>query len=225
MTTMSDSQIASQRFAGRTVIVTGAAQGMGEAIARRLSAEGASLVLVDLLDHVHGVARDCGEHAVGVVGDVASADTVRTAVELARARGGRVWGLANVAGIHHLGDALETEEADWAQVLSINLTAPWLWSRAILPELVAGGGGSIVIITSINGSFARPRSLAYNSSKSGALGLVRSLAIDYGRQGVRTNSLSPGSVPGRPPRSPRQDLRAPTGDPGGHRRRLCVPAV
>jgi NAD(P)-dependent dehydrogenase (short-subunit alcohol dehydrogenase family) len=115
-------------------------------------------------------------------------------VELARARGGRVWGLANVAGIHHLGDALETEEADWAQVLSINLTAPWLWSRAILPELVAGGGGSIVIITSINGSFARPRSLAYNSSKSGALGLVRSLAIDYGRQGVRTNSLSPGSV-------------------------------
>jgi NAD(P)-dependent dehydrogenase (short-subunit alcohol dehydrogenase family) len=93
-----------------------------------------------------------------------------------------------VAGIHSAGDD------EWERLLAVNLTAPRVWSRTIVPHLVDGGGGSIVVITSIAASFARPNSMAYVASKTGALGLVRSLAVDYGRQGVRTNSISPGSV-------------------------------
>ena len=87
-----------------------------------------------------------------------------------------------------------TTDDDWERLISVNLTAPRLWARAVVPHLLEGGGGSIVIVTSINGSYARPNSLGYTASKTGALGLVRSLAVDYGREGVRTNSISPGSV-------------------------------
>jgi NAD(P)-dependent dehydrogenase (short-subunit alcohol dehydrogenase family) len=173
-----------RRLEDRTVIVTGAAQGMGAAVAERCRQEGANLVLVDREPGVKDVARRVG--GVAFVGDVTSEGLAEEVV--ATAAEGPLWGLANVAGIHAAGDE------DWDRLLAVNLTAPRLWSRAVVPHLVARGGGSIVVITSIAASFARPNSLSYVASKTGALGLVRSLAVDYGRQGVRTNSISPGSV-------------------------------
>jgi NAD(P)-dependent dehydrogenase (short-subunit alcohol dehydrogenase family) len=174
------------RLDGRTIIVTGAAQGMGAAVAERCSEEGANLVLVDREPVVEDVARRVD--GVAFVGDVTSERLATDVVAAALDQPGTLWGLANVAGIHSAGDE------DWERLLAVNLTAPRFWSRAIVPHLVDGGGGSIVVITSIAASFARPNSMAYVASKTGALGLVRSLAVDYGRQGVRTNSISPGSV-------------------------------
>jgi NAD(P)-dependent dehydrogenase (short-subunit alcohol dehydrogenase family) len=178
-----------RRLEDRTVIVTGGAQGMGAAVARRCRDEGANLVLVDREPVVEDVARSVD--GVAFVGDVTSAGL---AEEVVAAVDGPLWGLANVAGVHHAGDLASTDDEDWERLFSINLTAPRTWARAIVPRLLSNGGGSIVIVTSINGSFARPNSLAYTASKTGALGLMRSLAVDYGRQGVRTNSISPGSV-------------------------------
>jgi NAD(P)-dependent dehydrogenase (short-subunit alcohol dehydrogenase family) len=174
------------RLQDRTVIVTGAAQGMGAAVAERCRSEGANLVLVDREPVVEDVARRVG--GVAFVGDVTSAGLADEVVAAADEQPGTLWGLANVAGVHAPGDD------DWERLIAVNLTAPRLWSRAIMPRLVEHGGGSIVVITSIEASFARPDSLAYVASKTGALGLVRSFAVDYGRQGVRTNSISPGSV-------------------------------
>ncbi len=182
----------SQPLAGRTVIVTGAAQGMGASVAERLAADGANLILVDLREAVEEVAARVGAQAL--VGDATSPELAAAAVELARAQPGRLWGLANIAGIHHAGDALSTTDADWQRVLGVNVTAPWVWARAVLPDLIDAGSGSIVIVASINSFFARPNSLVYTVSKHAVMGLVRSLAVDYGRLGVRTNGLSPGSV-------------------------------
>jgi NAD(P)-dependent dehydrogenase (short-subunit alcohol dehydrogenase family) len=174
------------RLDGRTIIVTGAAQGMGAAVAERCRSEGANLVLVDREPAVEDVARRVG--GVAFVGDVTSERLATDVVAAAAGQPGTLWGLANVAGIHSAGDD------EWERLLAVNLTAPRVWSRTIVPHLVDRGGGSIVVITSIAASFARPNSMAYVASKTGALGLVRSLAVDYGRQGVRTNSISPGSV-------------------------------
>jgi NAD(P)-dependent dehydrogenase (short-subunit alcohol dehydrogenase family) len=177
---------------GRTIIVTGAAQGMGAATAQRLAADGARLVLVDRNEAVTEVAQRVD--AVALVGDATSPELAAEAVALARSQPGRLWGLANVAGIHHAGDALSTSEEEWQQVLGVNMTAPWIWSRAVLPDLLEAGAGAIVIVASINSFFARPNSLVYTASKHGVMGLVRSLAVDYGRLGVRTNAICPGSV-------------------------------
>ena len=185
------------RLENRTVIVTGAAQGMGAAVAERCRKEGANLVLVDREPGVDDVARRAGkvgEVVDAYVGDVTSERLATEVVAAALDQPGKLWGLANVAGIHSAGDATSTTDHDWERLISVNLTAPRLWSRAVVPHLLEGGGGSIVIVTSINGSYARPNSLGYTASKTGALGLVRSLAVDYGREGVRTNSISPGSV-------------------------------
>src|SRR4051794_20914291 len=180
------------RLENRTVIVTGAAQGMGAAVAERCHQEGADLVLVDREPAVEDVARRVG--AIAFVGDVTSDALAAEVVAAAVERPGRISGLANVAGVHHAGDAASTANGDWERLVAINLTAPLTWARALLPHLLEAGGGSIVIVTSINRAVARPHSLAYTASKTGALGLVRSLAVDYGRSGVRSNSISPGSV-------------------------------
>jgi len=179
------------RLENRTVIVTGAAQGMGAAVAERCRSEGANLVLVDREPVVEDVARRVD--GIAFVGDVTSERLATEVVAAALDQPGTLWGLANVAGIHSAGDVTSTTDDEWERLIAVNLTAPRIWARAVVPHLL-DGGGSIVIVTSINGSYARPNSLGYTASKTGALGLVRSLAVDHGREGVRTNSISPGSV-------------------------------
>ena len=222
------------RLENRTVIVTGAAQGMGAAVAERCRSEGANLVLVDREPVVEDVARRVD--GIAFVGDVTSERLATEVVAAALDQPGTLWGLANVAGIHSAGDATSTTDDDWERLISVNLTAPRLWSRAVVPHLLEGGGGSIVIVTSINGSYARPNSLGYTASKTGALGLVRSLAVDYGREGVRTNSISPGSVetpmllaadgarPAHRDRAVGAHVLAADRAARGHRGRLRVPA-
>ncbi len=182
----------SDRLAGKVVIVTGAASGMGRATAQACHAEGAKLVLSDRSPAVEAVADELG--AAAVVGDVADPSLAARAVGLALESHGAVHGLAHVAGAHLNGDVTELTDEDWARMISINLTGPMVWSRAVAQPMIEAGGGSIVIVASMNASVAHPRSVAYSSSKTGCLGLMRSLALDGGPKGIRANTISPGSI-------------------------------
>jgi NAD(P)-dependent dehydrogenase (short-subunit alcohol dehydrogenase family) len=173
---------------GRTVIVTGAARGMGRAVAERCAADGARLVLADFDPAVQDVAAALG--ATAIVGDVTDPATARAAVAVHD----DLYGLANVAGVHQNATVADVTDEDWARVLAVNLTAPMVWAREAIPVMVASGGGAIVNIASLVGTRARPRSAAYVTSKTGLLGLTRSIAVDFGRQGIRCNAISPGSI-------------------------------
>jgi NAD(P)-dependent dehydrogenase (short-subunit alcohol dehydrogenase family) len=174
------------------VLVTGAARGMGEAVATTCHDRGAHLVLVDVDPQVEHLAARLG--ATGVIGDVTDSDLARRTVAEAVHAHGSVTGLVNVAGIHaHGGVAVVTDE-DWDRVLAVNLTGPMTWMRAAIPAMVEAGGGSVVNFGSIAGSHGRPDCAAYVASKSGLLGLTRSAARDYGHASVRVNTLSPGTI-------------------------------
>jgi NAD(P)-dependent dehydrogenase (short-subunit alcohol dehydrogenase family) len=174
------------------VIVTGAAQGIGEATARRCAEEGARLVLVDIDPAVEGVAAELD--AIGVTADLTEPDRAEATVQLARERLHGLEGLVNAAGVHRDGAVADTSDETWSLVLDVNLVAPFRWSRAALPLMLEAGGGAIVNIASIGATHTRPRSAAYSASKAGLLGLTRAIAIDYGRRGVRCNAVSPGSI-------------------------------
>jgi NAD(P)-dependent dehydrogenase (short-subunit alcohol dehydrogenase family) len=180
------------RLDGKRIIVTGAAGGIGEAIARRCADEGAHTALIDVDAKVRDVASSIGGHAF--VGDVTDDVFVSSTVAQLRDELGGIEGLANVAGIQRSGDALELARTDWDLTLAVNLTAPYLWTRAVIPVMLAGAGGSIVNITSIAATHAVRNSPAYVASKHGLLGFTRSVATDFGRRGIRCNAVSPGSI-------------------------------
>jgi meso-butanediol dehydrogenase / (S,S)-butanediol dehydrogenase / diacetyl reductase len=179
-------------LAGKAVVVTGAARGMGAATARALHAGGAKLVLSDINPLVEELGAELGADVL--VGDVTDSALAEQAVRLATDKHGGLHGLAHVAGMHANGTPAEVTDEDWDRVFAVNATAPMRWSRAAIPALIAAGGGAIVIVTSINANRAHPRSTAYTSSKHAALGLVRCIALDHGGEGVRAISLSPGSI-------------------------------
>lgn len=176
----------------RIILVTGAASGIGEAVARRCVEDGATVVLVDRAPRVHDVAAELG--ALSFVGDVRDAAFADTTVRAAAEELGGLHGLANVAGVQHSGDAVTLELDRWDLTLGVNVTAPFLWARAAIPVMLRGGGGSIVNVASVAATHAIRNSVAYVSSKHALLGLTRSIATDFGRRGIRCNAVSPGSI-------------------------------
>lgn len=182
------------RFAGKTVIVTGAGSGIGLATATRLAHEGAKVVGTDvveqrLVDLAAGL-RDFD--VVTVTGDVSAAETTAAIVAAAN---GRVDGLANVAGIM---DAFlppaEVDDATWERVFSVNLTGPMRLTRAVLPLMLAAGAGTIVNVASEASLRASASGAAYTSSKHALVGFTKSVAFFYGPQGIRANAVAPGAV-------------------------------
>lgn len=179
------------RLAGQAIAITGAAQGIGEALARRCSQEGARVALVDLNPAVIEVAREIDANAF--ICDVANPDaSVMTLDEIVRVLDG-LDGLANVAAIHRNGDVQTLSDDDWNTVFAVNVEAPRRWIRAAMPHLLAGGG-AIVNVASVSAMGANPDSIAYVASKHALLGMTRSVAVDFGRRGVRCNAVSPGTV-------------------------------
>lgn len=178
---------------GKRLLLVGVATGIGAALARMAVQRGARVVLVDINDAVRGLADEIGADAhVADVADMSSAAAiVPRAVEQL---GGRLDGLANVAGVHRKGTAADTPDDIWQLVLGVNLTAPFTWSRAAIPHLLDNGSGSIVNVASVASTHAIPGSVAYVASKAGVLGLTRSIAADFGKQGIRCNAVCPGSV-------------------------------
>lgn len=180
------------RLKGKSVIVTGAARGIGRGIAAACVAEGANVMLVDVNPDVENVAQEL--ETIGITIDIADPTSGEVAVARVLATWGRIDGLVNNAGRVDEADILETSQDLWNATMDLNLRAPYLWSQAVLPSMLENGGGSIVNISSIEASQVRPRHFPYVISKSGLNSMTRAIATDFGRKGIRCNTISPGSV-------------------------------
>lgn len=182
---------AHRRFIGKSALVSGAGSGIGEATAQRLAAEGAAVIVFDVhAKRARRVANDIG--GVAVVGDAADAKDATRAVAAAIDGSGGLDVLVTCAG----GDAgaaplVDTEDTGWDAGMRLNLDTCVATTMAALPSLVARTG-SIVVISSIAGLSSAPASTVYQTAKAGLLGLVRSLAVDYGPAGLRANAICPG---------------------------------
>lgn len=180
------------RLKDKTIIVTGAAEGIGLGIAKSCLEEGAHVLLVDINPAVENVAARYGGQAL--VLDVTAPGSAEQAVALAMQSFGCVTGLVNNAGRVDEATILETDDQLWLQTMQLNLDAPFRWSKAVMKEMLSQGGGSIVNISSIEATHVRPRHFPYVVSKSGLNCLTRAIAVDHGRDGIRCNTISPGSI-------------------------------
>lgn len=173
------------RLEGRVAVVTGGAQSIGAAIADRLAAAGATVVVGDL---------QASETHECLPLDVADESSVEACVGTVAANHGRLDILVNNAGIMFETPLPEQDRAGWDQMLAINLTGPMLMSKHAAPHLAANGVGSIVNIGSLEGDAANPHHAAYAATKAGVHGLTRATAVDLGPSGVRCNALAPGWI-------------------------------
>lgn len=187
-------QITPNRFEGQTVIVTGAASGIGLATAMRVAREGGRVIASDLsAEGLQQLAAGYGKPGlVTVAGDISSEDVVRQVVAAA---GGRIDALANVAGIMDSFQPVhELDDATWQHVLDVNLTSMMRLMRAAVPVMFAAGYGSIVNVSSEAGLRGGAAGTAYTVSKHAVIGLTRSSAVMYGRRGLRVNAVAPGGT-------------------------------
>jgi NAD(P)-dependent dehydrogenase (short-subunit alcohol dehydrogenase family) len=181
------------RFAGKTVIVTGAGSGIGRATAARLADEGAIVIGTDIVEAglLELVAESTGT-ILTVVGDVSEPDTIAALIAAAN---GSLHGVANVAGIMDgMLPAGEVDDATWDRVMRVNVTGPVRLIRAALPLLIASGAGSIVNVASEAALRGSAAGVAYTASKHAIVGVTKNTAHMYAPQGVRANAVAPGGV-------------------------------
>jgi NAD(P)-dependent dehydrogenase (short-subunit alcohol dehydrogenase family) len=182
----------------RHALVTGAASGIGKAIALKLASEGCFLSLCDLDEQKASTVRETilssGGSAQIVIGDITKAADCQEIHEKARIWGGPVDILVNNAGIYPASPFLEMKEELWDRVMAINLKAVYLLSQAILPDMVERGSGCVVNMASIDGKKPGPEISAYSASKAAVISLTRSMAAEMARFGVRVNAVAPGWV-------------------------------
>ncbi len=174
---------------GKTAIVTGAARGIGEAIASRFTAEGARVAAFDLNPPR---SRNGG---LSMKVDVADEASVDAAVSNVIATFGQIDILVNNAAADGIrGPVTEMSLHDWTLALTVNLTGAFLLCRAVIPHMARAGGGAVVNVASQLGSVAVPANPVYCASKGGLIQLTRAMALDHAGDGVRVNALSPGAV-------------------------------
>jgi NAD(P)-dependent dehydrogenase (short-subunit alcohol dehydrogenase family) len=180
------------RLQDRVALVTGGGTGIGAATARRFAAEGAHVVVLGLEpEPLQAVADEIG--GLAIAGDAADPATAEGAVRAATERFGGLDLLVGCAGSPESGSLLEMDGASWSTSLRNNLESAVVTCRAALPALIEGGG-AIVLISSVGGLSAGPHIASYSTAKAALLGLVRSLAVDYGPLGIRVNAVCPGWV-------------------------------
>jgi len=181
----------------RVVLVTGGSRGIGAAIARAAAGAGADVAITYLdkpedADLVVSDIRDLGRTAISVGGDLADPETARRLVAAIEEELGRVDALVNNAGVMLETPFLEISDQEWANVLAVDLTAPFACSQAVLPGMISRGGGSIVMISSRLGQIGWPGVAHYAAAKAGLIGLTKSLAREFGPMGIRVNAVAPG---------------------------------
>jgi dihydroanticapsin dehydrogenase len=183
---------------GKVALVTGGAGAIGLATARRFGRDGATVVIADLdparLDAALATFEDGGSAVEAVAVDVTSEADVEAMAARVIAGHGRIDVLFTSAGVLVSGSVTDTSLADWQRTLAVNLTGSFLCARAVLPSMIASGGGSIVLMSSISGLVAEPAIAAYCASKGGIVMLGRQMAVDYGRLGIRVNVICPGWI-------------------------------
>jgi NAD(P)-dependent dehydrogenase (short-subunit alcohol dehydrogenase family) len=181
------------RLAGKHAIVTGAGAGIGLAIVTRFRQEGARVIAVDMVATPELTEAADGDVIV-VLGDVSSEDTVATMISRAGDDWGRLDVLVNCAGIGRPNPLCDVPLEDFRAVLEVNLVAPFMAMKHAIPLMIAGGGGSIVNIGSVQSLVAQPHCAPYAASKGGLLMLSRAAAVDYGSQRIRSNTICPGTI-------------------------------
>ncbi len=183
---------------GRVIVITGGAQGIGEACARRLATEGAHLALWDVADDAGSrLAESLRQH--GVQADyfhcnVAHKSDVDAALAATLGAHGRVDGLINNAGIFKAADFLDITEADWDAVIDVNLKGAFLVGQAVARVMAARSAGSIVNMSSVNGVLTIPSIASYNVSKGGINQLTRVMALSLAGRNIRVNAVAPGTI-------------------------------
>ena len=181
----------------KVALVTGAARGIGLATAKRFLAEGWRVALLDIKnDLLKGAvaALATPERTLALHCDVSDAKAVAVAIDKLEMRFGRLDALVNNAGVAVFAPLLETSDADWSRILEVNLTGPFICTKAAAPLMREHGGGAIVNITSISAVRASALRSAYGTSKAGLAHLTKQLAVELASFGIRVNAVAPGPV-------------------------------
>jgi NAD(P)-dependent dehydrogenase (short-subunit alcohol dehydrogenase family) len=189
------------RLEGKVALITGAAGGIGKVAAERFAAEGARVVVADVLDEAGDATaagiRDAGGEAAYVHADVSDSGGAERMIATAVDRFGRLDVLYNNAGIMHAADesVLSTPEDVWDRTIDINLKGVFLGCRYGIPAMLESGGGSIVNVASFVALMgAAVPQIAYTASKGGVLAMTREIAVEFARRGIRANALCPGPI-------------------------------
>src|ERR1700737_4190998 len=183
--------------AAKVALVTGAARGIGLATAKRFLAEGWRVALLDIEGELQAsavAALKDPNSTLAITCDVSDAAAVAAAMAAVNDRFGRLDALVNNAGVAVFAPVLETSDADWSRIMAVNLTGPFLCTKAAAPLMREHGGGAVVNITSISAVRASTLRSAYGTSKAGLAHLTKQLAVELASLGIRVNGVAPGPV-------------------------------
>jgi NAD(P)-dependent dehydrogenase (short-subunit alcohol dehydrogenase family) len=186
-------------LSGKSAIVTGAGSGIGRSIATTFAVAGATVMCLDLdlsaAEETSRMIAEAGGRSLPQYCDVSVEAETRAAAEAAHSAFGRIHILVNAAATDDPnGTVLDTPPADWTRVFAVNVMGAFLMSRAVLPAMIASGGGNIIHIASQLGRVAAPARVAYCASKGAIIQLAKAMAVDHAAQNIRVNALSPGAV-------------------------------
>ncbi len=186
------------RLLDKVALITGAGRGIGQAIARKMAAEGAAVVLAELDPQTAQAAADAlcaeGYSALAVPTNITREGDVQNAVQRALERFGKLNILVNNAGKNFYYDAATMTGAEWDDAMAVDVKGAWLCCKYAIPPMIAQGGGAIVNIASIHARMTVEGMFPYAAAKAAITGMTRSLALDLGRKNIRVNAISPGWV-------------------------------